>query len=71
MPTNCTIKLYTGPHVGSERCVLFRSISNLYQHAVMELCFTDPLFFMHHAVSDYLNKSWLTWRLTVAVPHYR
>jgi hypothetical protein len=56
MPNKCTIKLHAGADMVPERCV--RIQSNLFLFLALALTLkhvTEPLFFMHHAVSDRLH----------------
>ena len=49
MPNKCTIKLQAGADMVPEWCVRIQSNLSL---ALTLKHLTEPLFFMHHAVSD-------------------
>ena len=59
LPERCTIKLQSRAHLVTERCVqVLTRYENFPSIDVNVLCCIEPLFFMHHAVSetDILNR---------------
>jgi hypothetical protein len=58
MPNKCTIKLHAGADMVPERCVRIHSTLSL---ALKLKYLTEPLFFMHHAVSDRLHLNEQRW----------
>ena len=69
MSRKCSIELLGGTHVVTERCVRIHSIT-VPSSAKVDAPLTDPLFWMHHAVSVCLQAD-VTVRTNVAVLDYR